>query len=645
MTETIKKLAMGCGIAAAFFVCLEFILMAVGVVPLYERADPFVGFSSYAPLFVKRTMPGFGEIYETAPNKTRWFNPQRFPVHKAPGTTRVFCLGGSTTYGRPYDDRTSFSGWLREFLPSVDPTRRWEVINAGGISYASYRVARIMEELIEYEPDMFIVYSGHNEFLEQRTYDKMLRTPETIRNLATLASHLRTYSVLHDVTYEQSAVYERSAILSTEVKAVLDRSVGPDAYHRDDDMRDAILDHYQTSLMRMTFMAKRAGAKLILVTPASNIGDFSPFKAEPGPQANKPHIQKADSLKWIANQALEEEHYKRALAITEQALKFVSRDAQLLYAHGQALKNLGQPQEAHQALIKARDEDICPLRAITPIRKIVIEVAQEKETGLVDFVQIVREHSPDGIPGSELFLDHVHPTIEGNRILALALIKKMTDENIVTPVTTWNDATITKISEQVENTLDEQTHAMALKNLSRVLMWAGKEKEAKQLIDRAVTTTSEDGETHFHKATLNRRTGNNQAALFHYQEAVRLAPWNAAIYQGYGSLLSELGQKMKAREALETAIRLDQTQVEAYYDLGIVLEDLRQYAQAETAYRTTLKLDPNHADAHNNLGIILAIRGDLEAAATQFAEALRIAPNHQNAAKNFARAQSRLPSH
>ncbi|MGA1198662.1 MAG: tetratricopeptide repeat protein, partial [Candidatus Latescibacterota bacterium] len=292
-----------------------------------------------------------------------------------------------------------------------------------------------------------------------------------------------------------------------------------------------------------------------------------------------------------------------------------------------------------------RDEDICPLRAITPIRQIVIEVAQEKETGLVDFVQIVREHSPDGIPGSELFLDHVHPTIEGNRILALALIKKMTDENIVTPVTTWNDATITKISEQVENTLDEQTHAMALKNLSRVLMWAGKEKEAKQLIDRAVTTTSEDGETHFHKATLNRRTGNNQAALFHYQEAVRLAPWNAAIYQGYGSLLSELGQKMKAREALETAIRLDQTQVEAYYDLGIVLEDLRQYAQAETAYRTTLKLDPNHADAHNNLGIILAIRGDLEAAATQFAEALRIAPNHQNAARNFARAQSRLPSH
>jgi len=636
MAETLKKLALGCGIAATFFVCIELILMAFGVVPLFEREDPFVGFSGYAPLFVKNTMPGTEAFYETAPNKTRWFNPQRFQAQKAPGTTRVFCLGGSTTYGRPYDDRTSFSGWLRAYLPSVDPTRQWEVINAGGISYASYRVARVMEELIQYEPDMFIVYTGHNEFLEQRTYDKMLNTPETIRNLATLASRTRVYNVLHD------ASYDRSAVLSTEVKAVLDRSVGPDAYHRDDTLRQAVLDHYQTSLIRMTHMAKRAGAQLILVTPASNIGDFSPFKTEPDPQTSKLHIQKIDSLKQVITQAIKAEQNKRALTASEHALQLDQRDAELLYLHGQALHKAGQNQKAHQAFIQARDEDICPLRAVTPIRKIVTEVAQKEDTGLVDFVHLVRERSPNGIPGSELFLDHVHPTIDGNRLLALAFIDEMTAEGIVTPSSTWDDATITQIKDQVESTLDEQVHAMALKNLSRVLMWAGKDDEAQQLIDRAVTTTSEDGETHFHKATLNRRTGNNQAALFHYQKAVELAPWNAATHQGYGSLLSELGQKMKAREVLETAIRLDQTQVEAYYDLGIVLKDLGQYTQAEAAYRATLQLDPNHADAHNNLGVLLAMRGDMQAAAEQFAETLRIAPTHQNAARNLARAKGRL---
>ncbi|MFW6168867.1 MAG: hypothetical protein ACODAD_00150 [Planctomycetota bacterium] len=59
---------------------------------------------------------------------------------------------------------------LREFLPVAHPSRRWEVVNAGGVGYASYRVAKLMEELVRYEPDLFIIYSGHNEFLKRRTY-------------------------------------------------------------------------------------------------------------------------------------------------------------------------------------------------------------------------------------------------------------------------------------------------------------------------------------------------------------------------------------------------------------------------------------------------------------------------------------------
>ena len=81
----------------------------------------------------------------TAVNKLEFFNGQTFPREKARGHYRIFCVGGSTTYGRPYDDKTSFSGWLRELLPMVDSGRDWEVINAGGISYASYRVAMLME--------------------------------------------------------------------------------------------------------------------------------------------------------------------------------------------------------------------------------------------------------------------------------------------------------------------------------------------------------------------------------------------------------------------------------------------------------------------------------------------------------------------
>ena len=114
---------------ALFFLMLELALGAFGVEPL--DSDPYAGFSGFVPLFERAPGPG-GDAWVTAPGKRPWFNEQRFADPKPAHTLRLFSLGGSTTYGRPYDDRTSFSAWLRELLPRVDQGRSHEVINAGG---------------------------------------------------------------------------------------------------------------------------------------------------------------------------------------------------------------------------------------------------------------------------------------------------------------------------------------------------------------------------------------------------------------------------------------------------------------------------------------------------------------------------------
>ena len=59
-----------------------------------------------------------------------------------------------------------------------------EIINTGGISYASYRVARLMEELLAYQPDVFVIYTGHNEFLEKRIYHKRPSLPTGLIRMA-----------------------------------------------------------------------------------------------------------------------------------------------------------------------------------------------------------------------------------------------------------------------------------------------------------------------------------------------------------------------------------------------------------------------------------------------------------------------------
>ncbi len=147
-----KKLLFAVGATVLFFGLLELVLAGLGVSPEATSTDRMVGFSNFSPLLVQSTNSDGEVIMSTAQNKLHWFNHQSFVKRKAPNVKRVFCMGGSTTYGHPYWDETSFAGWLRHYLPVVDPQHKWEVINAGGISYGSYRVAALMENSPNMKP-------------------------------------------------------------------------------------------------------------------------------------------------------------------------------------------------------------------------------------------------------------------------------------------------------------------------------------------------------------------------------------------------------------------------------------------------------------------------------------------------------------
>jgi Flp pilus assembly protein TadD len=525
---------------------------------------------------------------------------------------------------------------LRDFLPAVNPGRQWEVINAGGISYASYRVVRLMEALSGHEPDLFIVYTGHNEFLEERTYGSLRDLPRIVRDAASLASHLRLYSVMSGL------LVERHTELSTEVDAVLDRSVGPEAYHRDDALRDAVLDHFEVSLVRMTEISKQAGAQLIFITPASNLGDFSPFKSEPSAGTSPDETKQVATLKEAASRALDDGDPNSAADITGRALTMDPRNADILYLRGRALRSLNRNDEARRAFVAARDEDIAPLRALSPMPGIIKDVARRHGAGLVDFDRLIEERSPDRIPGSEYFLDHVHPTIEGNRLMALAIIDEMIRTGDVKPEETWADEAIAEISAEVEAGIDEAMHARARRSLANVLIWAGKHEEAERLVDESIESTAPDGETEFQKATLLVREGRMAEALPHLEKAVQLSPLNPAVRKEYGIALSELGQKSKGRRELETAVELDPDLAGVHYELGVVLGELGEFAAAEAAYEAELQSNPDHADACNNLGVLLAQRGEIEDALILFERAVEADPENTNAADNLSQARAIL---
>ena len=566
-----------------FFGGLETALGLFG--PAFEKGDPFVGFAGSIPLYVERD-----GVMETNPAKALWFNHQRFPKDKPEGVVRIFSLGGSTTYGRPFDDTVSFSGWLRELLAEVDPATTFEVINAGGVSYASYRVAAVFEELLAYEPDVFVIYTGHNEFLERRTYGALMGAPSWARAAGGLLS--RTHTFRTGMALLRGRV--EKAVLPAEVDAVLDNSAGPERYHRDDALADAVVEHFERNLERMTVLAHSAGVKIVLVTPASSLRDCRPFKAEPPAE----------------------------------------RDANAWYARAEELFRQGSFEESQKAYQRALDEDVCPLRATTPIVEAVRRVARREGVALVDFEGIVRERSEHGIPGKDWFIDHVHLTEEGYELLAEELLVKMQAEAWVGGAKPTG-AQRAAVVERVRARMDETAYGVSFRNLARVLSWAGKDEEAGPAAERAIELMGPDAEAYELLGRAREAAGALDSAEAAYRSSVAADPERANGYARLGALLLARSKAPAASVYLAEAARLGAERAEVYNNLGLALMAVGKPDEAAAHFARATVLDPDSPAVWANRGLAEMQSGLLDAAEHSLAQALGHDPDSVEAWTNL----------
>lgn len=477
-----KKLLFAVITLAVVGVMFEWTLAIVGVRP-GTSDDPYVGFSSYSPV-MRPTRDDSGEIvFHTAPNKLVWFNHQTFPLKKPDGTRRIICVGGSTTYGRPFADATSYSGYLRRLLPLADPSHRYEVINAGGVSYASYRVAAVMQEFAAYEPDLFIVYSVHNEFLERRTYVSMFEKPQWRMGAESVLRKTRTWAALEKIRDNFLREPSSSAeTLSTEVDERLNHTAGPSDYERDEVWQQKVLQHYEFNLNRMVAIAKEAGANIVFIDPASNEKDCSPFKTD-----------------------------------------------ELFYEDGRDLFEIGLYDDALVAFTAAIDRDICPLRATSPIAEIGRRVAKQQNVPRVPFCERLRTEClrQYGHPclGEEYFVDHVHPTIAAHRDLAAWIIETLQGTGWITD-NHLNPLDISSVDEEIRGAIVPRDHAISFRNLAKVLHWAGKFDEASRRAMDALRLLPNDLESRFVLADCLTRMQQYDEALDNTNESSRSLTMN-----------------------------------------------------------------------------------------------------------------------
>jgi lysophospholipase L1-like esterase len=420
------------------FACVEGLVRYLDWGRVSEKTDPYIGFTAIHPLFVRNAA---GDRFEIDASRLALFYPDSFDATKDATEYRIFCLGGSTVQGSPYTIETSFTTWLELSLKAADPTRKWQVVNCGGLSYASYRLVPILQEVLQYAPDLIIIYTGQNEFLESRSYQAVLDTPRAVALAHAWCSRWRTYNLCHEGWLRlQAKLFDSRdpcpTTLAADVDALLDHSGGLADYHRDDAWRRAAVQHFEYNLTRMARLCREARVPLLLANPVANLKDCPPFKAANREDLSADQLAEFESL-WNRAQSFPQRQRYEPLELLEQARRIDDRHAGVHFLLGDCYLAGGRVEEAKAAFVRAKDEDICPLRILEPMYDALARVVKAHDVACVDVRGLFERQSPEGIPGKELMIDHVHPTISGHQMIARAMLEEMVRRHRVLPQPGW----------------------------------------------------------------------------------------------------------------------------------------------------------------------------------------------------------------
>lgn len=550
------------------------------------------------------TVEGGARLRVRAPFRSS-FHPLEFQAKKATGSIRILCLGGSSTFGFPLGSEAAFPHWLEALLEKFHPECKAEVLNLGAMSYGSQRISAALPEYLSLSPDVILIYSGHNEFVE-RTHNR----PAGGKSRSILDS-LRLLQVL------------RQGVAQQKPRPAMAFEVYRETVHlKDAAERDEVVKQFRENYAAILRKCKEEGASVVAATMPSNLLDWRPDGArrfEKGRENQwSKHFEEGGRL-FISGK------FKAALKELNGASKIDPTHALLQYQIGRCFYELKRFVEAKTALTNARDRDASPQRAFTSINEAIQAAARETGTPLVDLVEVFEKASDNGIVGSRLIEDYVHPTVEGHRLIAAEFYRAL-------PPIGGFDGSKKKGPKEVREFLaslgksDTGTNAAFFYNLGLKFINQGNWAKVVETNRRAVKIDSYHALAYNNLGRGLQELGRLDEAMDCYQKARQLRADITGIHLNLGSVYQARKDSEKAIDAFREAIKLRPGNARAHYSLAATLADKGQMEDAIRHYRKAIKFDPNLFEAHANLGLAYALTGRNKDAQEAWTRALEIRP-------------------
>lgn len=549
--------------------------------------------------------PRLGERYfsrgEVVPSPGR----DIFLKNKPENSYRVIVMGSSIAAGWPHLPHIVFSRILEQRLKDALPGKEVEVLNLGVTAFNSYSLLDMMDEVLEQQPDVVLMYAGHNEFYGGlgAASTATLGNSRWLVNLNLWLQEFKTVQLIKESTYFVRKKLTAKKKSNEPAKTLMGQVVGNKAILLGDEVYERGRRQFEGNLNDILEKANDAGVPIIISELVTNLRDTKPFVS------------------------VDAEGHKSADKVFEEA--------RILEAQGEFV-------EAKKRYAKAKDLDALRFRAPEEFTNIIRDAAQANSIHMVSMRKYFDEVSRNGIPGDNLFLEHLHPTVEGQFLMSEAffdgmlesgLIKKEWLAREVLPKTYYRkywpvtelDRSLTKI--YIMNLKgywpfvpeDESTNAVAEYNpVTRF------EELAKEIFFNKIAYK----QAQIYLATGFMNDKDFTSAIRIYQALTKTQPYNVTNFNGVATQLIAARQFQAAIPFLEQSLELEDSFF-ANKRLGQTLISINRVDEGILYLEKAKKINATDIQVVANLAkTYLLIKGNKELARLNLEELEALKPDH-----------------
>jgi tetratricopeptide (TPR) repeat protein len=303
----------------------------------------------------------------------------------------------------------------------------------------SYTVLDISKDLMDYSPDLIIVYDGHNEFygvLGAASNDRV--APARWMTLLYLRMvHLRTFQLTSNIVGEILSRFGKKPVDYSNRVTMMEQVARGKTIPYGNDIYEKGYTIFQANLKDLAHRCRDQKIPLILSTQVSNFRDQQPFISNHSSNTSERQHSRFQQFYKSGLVFQSEGNLDSACASFRSAIALDSLYADAHYHLAQCLDTQAKKHEAYAEYILARNYDELRFRTDSKFNNLIRSLDDHEHEFVADIEEVFKSLSQDSLVGRNFIFEHLHPNARGHFFIAKEYVRLMREHSLLTTSEEW----------------------------------------------------------------------------------------------------------------------------------------------------------------------------------------------------------------